>query len=77
MQKVQVKMKHYYVNRETTGNPNYNHEVHTEDCQWLPSVSNRDYLGYFNSCSEAIKKAKESYSNVDGCATCCSLCHKG
>ncbi len=70
-------MKHYYVNKETTGNPNYNHEVHTEGCVWMPSAVNRIYLGYFSSCSAAVKKAKEYYSNVDGCATCCPLCHRG
>lgn len=68
---------HYYVNKVTTSNPNNNHEVHAEGCQWMPSAINRDYLGYFNSCGEAVKKAKEKYLNVDGCATCCPLCHKG
>lgn len=67
-------MKHYYVNKETMGNPNYNH---AEGCVWMPSAVNRIYLGYFSSCSDAIKKAKEYYSNVDGCATCCPLCHRG
>ena len=51
-------MKHYYVNKETTGNPNYNHEVHTEGCVWMPSAVNRIYLGYFSSCSAAVKKTK-------------------
>ncbi len=69
--------KHYYVNKETIGNPHYNHEVHTKDCQWMPSAANRDYLGYYNNCAAAVKKAEEIYANVDGCATCCPLCHKG
>lgn len=68
--------KHYYVNKQNTGNPNYNHEVHAEDCQWLPSVQNCDYLGHFDSCEKAIKKAQEFYTRVDGCATCCPNCHK-
>lgn len=67
---------HYYVNKQTTGNPNYNHEVHKESCPYLPSVLNREYLGYYSTCSEAIEKAKENYSNVDGCAVCCPECHK-
>ena len=69
--------KNYYVNQKTTENPNHNHEVHTEDCTWLPSAANRDYLGHYDNCSDAVKKAKEKYTNVDGCATCCPLCHKG
>lgn len=69
-------MKNYYVNKVNTGNPGYNHEVHTADCIWLPSAENRIYLGAFSSCSDAVKKAKTYYNNVDGCATCCPLCHK-
>ena len=67
---------HYYVNKLTTGNPHYNHEVHKESCTYLPSPLNREYLGYFASCKDAIAKAKEKYSNVDGCAVCCTECHK-
>lgn len=51
---------HYYVNKLTTGNPHYNHEVHKESCIYLPSPLNREYLGYFSSCKEAISKAKEN-----------------
>lgn len=67
---------HYYVNKLTTENPNYNHEVHKESCSYLPSVLNREYLGYFSSCKDAIAKAEEKYINVDGCAFCCPECHK-
>lgn len=68
--------KHYYINKQTSSNPNNNHEVHVSECQWLPSVNNREYLGYFSSCADAIRKAKETYTNIDGCAICCPLCHK-
>ena len=67
---------HYYVNKNSTGNPNYNHEVHKDGCQWMPSVENRIYLGYFSSCSEALTEARKHYANVDGCVTCCSACHR-
>lgn len=69
-------LKAYYVNRETN-NPNNNHEVHISGCQWMPSEINRDYLGMFNSCTEALNRARISYTNVDGCATCCPDCNKG
>lgn len=64
---------HYYVNKnaQSTGE----HEVHRSDCQWLPNVSNRIYLGYYSDCKDAIRKAKEYYSNVDGCYYCCPRCH--
>ncbi len=66
----------YYVNKQITKNPNYNHEVHKATCAYLPSLSNREYLGCFNACAEAIKEAKKRYVNVDGCAICCPECHK-
>ncbi|WP_229608386.1 hypothetical protein [Vibrio parahaemolyticus] len=66
-------MEHYYVNDEaqTTGE----HEVHKDNCTFLPSVSNRTYLGLFNFCSDAVAKAKEKHLNVDGCKFCCPACH--
>jgi hypothetical protein len=67
---------HYVVNKISTGNPYYNHEVHTDGCQWMPLPENRVDLGYFNSCSEALTEARKYYSNVDGCATCCPSCHR-
>ena len=66
---------HYYVNKLTTTNPNFNHEVHKSACRYLPSEDNRVYLGYFNSTAEAMLKAKMYYLNVDGCAVCCPECH--
>ncbi|WP_366011178.1 hypothetical protein [Kosmotoga sp.] len=66
--------KIYYVNKnaQTTGE----HEVHTEDCEHLPDTNNRIYLGRFDNCHDAIKKAKNYYDNVDGCYYCCYSCHK-
>lgn len=68
--------KHYYVNRDNNGNPNYDHEVHAEDCYWLPKPEKRIYLGYYASCSDAVRAARSYYPNVDGCAVCCPQCHK-
>ncbi len=65
----------YYLNEDTSQNPNNDHEVHTSDCIWFPSLSNRTYLGVFNNCFDAMVKAKTHYSNVDGCKTCCSECN--
>ena len=65
---------HYYVNKnaQTTGE----HEVHREDCKWLPDDENRLYLGMFDNCKDAVKKAKETYPNSDGCFYCSEDCHK-
>ena len=53
---------YYYVNKLTTGNPNFNHEVHKSTCYYLPSESNRIYLGCFGSCLDAIREAKKYYT---------------
>ncbi len=66
-------MKHYYVNKNAQSTGEY--EVHEESCNYLPSSDNRKYLGYFSSCHEAIKKAKEDFYDVDGCYYCCNECH--
>jgi hypothetical protein len=64
-------MDQYYVNdnAQNTGE----HEVHKENCSFFPQ--NRTYLGYFSNCKEAVDKARDHYSNVDGCAFCCPQCH--
>lgn len=66
-------MNYYYVNKnaQSTGE----HEVHKSGCSYLPNAENAIGLGYFSSCSEALKKARDYYSNVDGCAFCCPTCH--
>lgn len=70
-------MKPYYINLDTSTNPNNDHEVHVEGCVWMPSISNRKYLGYFNNGNEAVQKAIQlGYYKVDGCATCCPEAHK-
>ena len=66
--------KRYYVNKNAQDAGE--HEVHTEDCKHLPSTNNREYLGYFNNCQDAIKEAEKHYDNVDGCKYCCKPCHK-
>jgi len=66
-------MKKYYVNQ--TKQSNGDHEVHTEDCTYLPASTNRKYLGEFSSCKPAVTEAKKTYSQSNGCKTCCNECH--
>ena len=68
-------MDRYWVNNSNFSNPNNNHEVHKEGCQYMPS--DKTYLGYFSNCFGALAEARKHFSNVDGCATCCSECHTG
>ena len=70
-------MTFYYFNSNTDDKGN--HEVHTDTCAFLPSVSNRVLIGYYGSCEEAIKQAQSLYPSYtfDGCYFCCHSCHKG
>lgn len=63
----------YYVNKNAQDNGD--HEVHTQSCSWLPKVENRLYLGEFDNCTEAVKKAKNHYEQVNGCYYCSKTCH--
>lgn len=69
-------MQKYCVNNDQTANPRLNHEVHTEKHASGLDISNKTSLGYFNSCADAVKKAKQIYADADGCAICCPECHK-
>ncbi len=66
-------MDHYYVNKNAQ--PNGDHEVHTSNCNYLPSLDNRLYLGIFSNCADAVKEAKKSYSQSNGCYYCSRACH--
>lgn len=66
-------MPRYYVNKTTQVSGD--HEVHTENCIFLPAEWNRIYLGQFGNCAEAVREAKKIYRQSDGCATCSKACH--
>ena len=66
-------MKNYYVNKLKQSNGD--HEVHVSTCNHLPNIENREYLGLFNDCKEAVKKAKEKYAKSNGCYFGSNSCH--
>lgn len=66
-------MASYYVNKNAQSNGD--HEVHKGDCSHLPDPANRLYLGEFYNCKNAVKEAKKSYNQVDGCYYCSPDCH--
>lgn len=66
-------MKKYYVNKNAQHNGD--HEVHADDCIYLPKAENITYLGEFSSCIGAVVTAKNIYSTTNGCKTCSDLCH--
>jgi hypothetical protein len=65
----------YYVNKNAQANGD--HEVHTSNCSWLPEPQNRQYLGDFYSCQQAVAEAKKYYWQSNGCKYCCPECHTG
>lgn len=65
---------YYYVNKNSQ--LNWDHEVHTSSCSWLPNSENRLYLWNFESCWPAKTEAKKYYASSDWCFYCCNPCHK-
>ena len=66
-------MPRYYVNKIAQANGD--HEVHKESCSFLPSASNRIYLGVFSTCQAAVRAARTHYDQVNGCYFCSRECH--
>jgi hypothetical protein len=68
-------MANYYLN--TQAQSNGDHEVHKEDCDYMPLASNRILVGSFNSCEAAVSTAKQKYSltRINGCYYCAEPCH--
>ena len=66
-------MKRYYVNDNQQANGD--HEVHDENCPYLPLIISKTNLGYHNTCESAVRKAKEKYPSANGCYTCSYRCH--
>ena len=69
-------MIHFYLNKNEQGNGD--HEVHRGTCSRLPDINNREYLGFFNTSSEAIAQARAMHPfwRIDGCYYCCPENHK-
>lgn len=67
-------MAMYHVNRNPQ-QPGGEHEVHENGCSNQPEPENRVALGYHADCHSAVRKAKEHYTNVDGCYYCSRPCH--
>lgn len=65
--------KKYYVSKQAQ--PDGYHEVHDEECQFLPQPNNREYLGIFASCYPAVVAARAKYDKADGCKFCSRECH--
>lgn len=66
----------YYLNRNQQESGD--HEVHREDCRYLPAPRNRLRLGRFARCRDALEEARErGYPTADGCYLCAPACNTG
>lgn len=66
-------MATYYVNKNAQDNGD--HEVHEQDCSYLPHADNRINLGDHVTCAPAVKEAKKHYAQSNGCYYCANECH--
>tara|TARA_R110002020_G_scaffold262126_1_gene476435 strand:+ start:4009 stop:4215 length:207 start_codon:yes stop_codon:yes gene_type:complete len=66
-------MARYYVNNSAQNNGD--HEVHKEGCYWLSLVNSKKDLGLHSNCSTAVKEAKKTFSQSNGCIICSPECH--
>lgn len=69
-------MPNYCVNRQAQVNGD--HEVHDLTpgvCFRLPNPENRVDLGYHPNCQSAVRQAKNSFWQSNGCVHCCRACH--
>jgi hypothetical protein len=68
-------MPNWIVNTQAQSASN-DHEVHRLDtCIRLPLQAHRKALGNFDTCQEAVREAKKTYSDSNGCYYCAPACH--
>lgn len=71
-------MKNYIVNKNSSFNPGYHHEVHTEEHARDLCINSFFRLGAFSDEKSAVNFAKAYYyPDADGCAKCCPKAHEG
>ncbi len=69
-------MPWYCVNKNAQSNGD--HEVHdTGSCHNLPLPENQLSLGYHSDCHSAVREAKKTYPQSNGCAFCSPACNTG
>ena len=66
-------MASYYVNKNPQTNGD--HEVHVGICSRLPTPEHRMYLGEYATCHQAVREAKKTYPQSNGCYYCSLECH--
>jgi hypothetical protein len=62
-------MKFFYLS--TVENSDGFFEIHERDCPSIPGAYDRQYLGPFNSESEAFRLAMKTEPSISLCQECC------
>ena len=62
-------MKFFYLSSVPNSEGIY--EIHDRECEHIPDIYERDYLGPYNTGKEALRKAKMLKASVDLCTKCC------
>ncbi|MBN7812548.1 hypothetical protein J0A68_16455 [Algoriphagus sp. H41] len=62
-------MKFFYLSSIANGNGDF--EIHDKECGSIPGSLDRDYLGPFNNCQEALRKAQSLNPKAVCCDSCC------
>jgi len=70
-------MPYFIVNMNAQSNGD--HEVHntTTGCSYMPNAANQLNLGYHTDCHGAVREAKQTYPQSNGCYWCCRACNTG
>lgn len=65
-------MKSYYIDIEKSIFDE--NEIHVEGCHRMPKKGNLKFLGNYASCHTAIKEAKKTFDDANGCYSCSWEC---
>ncbi len=67
-------MINYYIS--TDKDYSMGHGIHQEDCNHMPLIKNRIYLGSFYNCRQAMRLTKLTFQNCYPCEFCMSDCNE-
>lgn len=68
-------MPNFYLSKELS--QHFEHEIHKDDCLYLPDEKSRNLIGNFNTSQEAFDAISKSTQHVNGCYWCCNSIHHG
>ncbi|UZD24240.1 hypothetical protein PBT90_12680 [Algoriphagus halophytocola] len=62
-------MKFFYLSSKPNSEGAF--EIHDRECEHIPDLYERDYLGPYNSSKEALRKAASIRPKAKACDHCC------